>query len=55
VEIVALDVSRHAGCLLLQHRVGVRDPDAVLLRRAPVVLCVFEVLHLDDRETIIAS
>ncbi|MET8147819.1 non-homologous end-joining DNA ligase [Actinoplanes sp. NPDC049668] len=51
-EIVALDPSGRPSFTRLQQRMGVRRPDPALLRRVPVTLYVFDVLHLDGQATL---
>jgi bifunctional non-homologous end joining protein LigD len=50
-EVVALDAAGRPSFALLQQRMTVRKPDPGLLRRVPVTLYVFDVLHLDGRAT----
>ena len=50
-EIVALDAGGRPSFARLQQRMTVRRPDPGLLRRVPVTVYVFDVLHLDGRAT----
>ena len=48
-EVVALDAAGRPSFGELQARMHVRSPGVALLARVPVVLLVFDVLHLDGR------
>jgi bifunctional non-homologous end joining protein LigD len=51
-EIVALDESGAPSFARLQQRMHVREPTPALLRRVPIQLYTFDVLHLGKRSTV---
>ncbi|WP_246274129.1 non-homologous end-joining DNA ligase [Phytohabitans houttuyneae] len=51
-EIVALDESGAPSFARLQQRMHVREPAPALLRRVPIKLYVFDLLHLGRRSTV---
>jgi len=53
-ELVVLDATGISDFARLQQRIGVRDPGPRLLRAAPVTLCVFDLLVVDQHEVMAA-
>jgi bifunctional non-homologous end joining protein LigD len=53
-EVVVRDAAGASDFSRLQQRIGVREPGAPLLRAAPVTLCVFDLLVIDQHEVITA-